>query len=72
MYLEQLKKAIEYAEKNLSFNKINIIEKADNVCVFGLGTYFKEAFVSQNTKEKYNVNLLCDNDPKKWGKHLKA
>lgn len=68
MYLEQLKKAIAYAEENLSFNKANDIEKADNVCVFGLGTYFKEAFVSQKTKEKYKVNLLCDNDSEKWGK----
>lgn len=68
MYLKQLESAIDCAIENKSFNKMNVIEQADNICVFGLGTYFKEAFVSQNTKEKYNVNLLCDNDPEKWGK----
>ena len=67
MYLNQLNDAIAYAEKNGSFNKINLIEQAENVCVFGLGTYFKEAFASQKMKEKYHVNLLCDNDSSKWG-----
>lgn len=67
-YLEhQLDKAIEYAEKNLSYNALNLIEHADNVCIFGLGTYFREAFIPHSIREEYHVNLLCDNDPSKWG-----
>lgn len=64
---EQLDKAIELAEKNMSFNARNLVQQADNVCVFGLGTYFREAFNPHSTKEEYHVNILCDNDPQKWG-----
>lgn len=67
MYSKQLDDAIEYAKLHKSFNKMNVIEQAENVCVFGLGTYFKEAFVSQKVKEKFHVNLLSDNDESKWG-----
>ena len=72
MYHKELDDAIRYAQENRSFNNLNRIEQAENVCVFGLGTYFKEAFVSQNTKELYRVNLLCDNDRKKWGQTIEG
>lgn len=50
--LKILEKACEYAISKGSFNKVNMIDSAKNVCVFGLGTYFKEAFVSKGIKER--------------------
>ena len=72
MYLQQLNNAIEYSLERGSFNSLNIIENAKNVCVFGLGTYFNEAFSSQDMKKKFHVNLLSDNDPDKWGKTFES
>jgi len=64
---EILEKSIAYAKGQNTFNKRTMIEQADNVCVFGLGKFFQDAFVSKHMKEKYKVNLLCDNNPEKWG-----
>lgn len=64
-YKKQLIKAFEYAVKTGSFDKRNIIENADNVCVYGLGKYFEEAFEKQDVKNKFHVNLLCDGNEKK-------
>ncbi|MBN7573062.1 hypothetical protein C1H57_00405 [Clostridium sp. 2-1] len=64
-YEEQLKNAIEYAAITGSFDKRNIIDSSENVCVFGLGRYFEEAFEQQNVKERFHVNLLCDNNKEK-------
>lgn len=61
-YLEQLKKAIEYAKATGSFNKRNILKNVENICVFGLGKYFREAFIQQNVMGKYHVNMICDNN----------
>lgn len=72
MYLQQLNNAIEYSLERGSFNSLNIIENAKNVCVFGLVTYFNEAFSSQDMKKKFHVNLLSDNDPDKWGKTFES
>lgn len=72
MYLQQLNNAIEYSLERGSFNSLNIIENAKNVCVFGLGTYFNDAFSSQDMKKKFHVNLLSDNDPDKWGKTFES
>lgn len=58
---KQLDSALDYALETGSFHKQNIIEQADAVCVFGLGTYFEEAFFRQNVKERFHVSLLCDN-----------
>lgn len=67
-YRKVMEEGIAYALEHSSFNKVNLIDQAENVCVFGLGTFFEEAFVSKKVKEKYHVNLLCDNDSLKWGK----
>lgn len=67
-----LEKGIEYALAHNSFNKVNMIESAKNVCVFGLGTYFREAFASKKIKETYKVNLVSDNDPDKWGREYEG
>lgn len=72
MYYNKLEDTIRYARENKSFSSLNRIEQADNVCVFGLGTYFREAFVSQNTKKLYHVNLLSDNNPEKWGQTIEG
>lgn len=71
-YMQTLCKGIDYALEHNSFNKLNLIEQADYVCVFGLGRYFEEAFVSKRIKHTYNVDLLCDNNPKKWGKVIEG
>lgn len=64
-YEKQIKNAIEYAGLSGSFNKRNIIDSVENVCVFGLGRYFEEAFEQQNVKERFHINLLCDNSKDK-------
>jgi len=50
---EILEKSITYAKEHKTFNKLAMIEQAENVCVFGLGKYFDEAFESNHMKEKY-------------------
>lgn len=69
-YREKLEKAIEYAKQTGSFSKINVCQKAKNVCVFGLGTFFREAFYHYNMKEKLGVNILSDNNSEMWGKEI--
>lgn len=67
-YKQQLKRALEYAEKNGSFSKLNMAENADEVCVYGLGKFFDEAFIQWNFMNQMQVSLLCDSNPEKWGK----
>lgn len=67
-YLEQLNKAIKSAIETEKFNPNNVINKSKNVCIFGLGRFFEEAFLQQSVKENYNVNLLCDNSLEKLDK----
>ncbi len=62
---DELIQSINYAIKTGSFNKKRWVNSFKNVCVFGLGKYFDETFVQQNVQKRYNVNLLCDNNPKK-------
>ena len=38
---ERLKRAVEYAKKEGSFSKINMAEKADIVCAWGVGKFFQ-------------------------------
>ena len=41
---ERLKRAVEYAKKEGSFSKINMAEKADIVCAWGVVKCFEHAF----------------------------
>lgn len=59
---EQLKETIAYAAETGSFHKQNLIEKAEHVCVYGLGKYFEDAFIRQRVKERFRVDLLCDSN----------
>lgn len=72
VYEKQLDRAIEYAAAHRSYNLLNVIEQAEPVCVFGLGTYFREAFRVKKVKERFHVTLLCDNDSDKWGKQYEG
>lgn len=67
-----LNRGIEYALEKGSFSKLNLISRAQHVCVFGLGRYFREAFVTKKIKERFNVDILCDNNPEKWGKEYEG
>lgn len=67
-----LEDGLKYAWEHNSFNKWNLVMEARNVCVFGLGRFFREAFVSKRMKETYHVNLLCDNDSELWGNTLEG
>ncbi len=60
--MEKLKYAFAYAMERQSFSKVQIVKNAANVCVFGLGRYFEEAFLKQNVKERFGVQYLCDNN----------
>lgn len=64
-YIRQLKESIDFALQMGSFNHCNIIENTKNVCVFGLGKYFEEAFVQQKVAERFKVTILCDNNKNK-------
>lgn len=57
---EVLQKAFRYAVHRKSFTKMSLLKQADNVCVYGLGRYFEEAFWGQNVRERFHVNYLCD------------
>lgn len=57
---QQLERAVSYAEETGSFHKRNLIEQADHVCVYGLGKYFEDAFIRQDVRKRFHVDLLCD------------
>ncbi|MCM1232502.1 MAG: hypothetical protein NC489_20455 [Ruminococcus flavefaciens] len=57
---EILYKAFQYAVQRKSFTKMSLLKQAENVCVYGLGRYFEEAFFEQNVEERFHVNYLCD------------
>lgn len=59
---KQLIQALDFAGRTGSFCKRNVIENAENVCVFGLGKYFEDAFIRQNVRERFRVTMLCDNN----------
>lgn len=71
-HITLLKKSLDYAAEHETFNKGNIIKNAKPVCVYGLGTFFREAFKSKHIKGRYHVNLLSDNDSSKWGKIIEG
>lgn len=56
----QLKVAVDYAMETGSFHRMNLINQAEHVCVYGLGKYFEDAFLKQNVKERFQVDLVCD------------
>ncbi len=62
---EILQKAFQYAVRRKSFTKISLLKQADNVCVYGLGRYFEEAFFRQNVRERFGINCLCDKNEKR-------
>lgn len=47
---------------------MGVINGAKHMCAFGLGVLYREKFDAQNVRKKYNIELLCDNDEKKWGR----
>lgn len=58
----QLEKAFDYAVESGSFHRMNTIDAAEHVCVYGLGKYFRDAFIEQDVKRRFHVDLLCDAD----------
>lgn len=67
-YKKRIERIVDYSIEYDTFNKARMVSNKKNVCVFGLGTFFREAFESKNVKEKYHVNLLSDNDKSMWGR----
>lgn len=59
---QQLERAFDSAIKRNSFSKVNLLKRADHICVFGLGKYFGEAFIQQNVRKRFQVDYLCDNN----------
>lgn len=62
---QQLMDSFEYAIKHHTFTKTDIVKHAKNVCVYGLGKYFEDAFVRQNIQQRFGVNYLCDGNPER-------
>lgn len=71
---QRKKQNYEAAKKDqLNENQIKIIqyfEKADTICVFGLGKLFWNIFFNHKWNEVLGHNFYCDNDPKLWGKEI--
>ena len=63
--MDLLRKAVDYAKKTGSFHKMNLVDSAEHVCVYGLGKYFDDAFIRQNVKKRFHVDMLCDMDNQK-------
>lgn len=61
----QLEQAVAYAVQSGSFHKMNLIEQARHVCVYGLGKYFEDAFIKQGVRMRFHVDILCDRDYEK-------
>lgn len=61
-YKEKLNDAFLYATEKECFRKTDLIKQSDNVCVFGLGKYFDDAFIKQNVQKRFKVKYLCDNN----------
>ena len=55
-----LETAFNYATTHGTFSKTRIVANAKNVCIYGLGKYFDEAFLRQNIGERFHVTHLCD------------
>lgn len=66
----KLEEIFNYSVEHNSYNKSTMIDDAVNVCVFGLGAFFKEAFDSKHIKENYHVTVLSDNCSDYWGKKI--
>lgn len=65
---DRLYASLKYAIENDSFNKANVVRRAKNVGVFGLGKYFHDSFADNLLNLNIKVDVLADNNPEKWGK----
>lgn len=65
---DRLYASLKYAIENDSFNKANVVRRAKNVGVFGLGKFFHDSFVDNLLNLNIKVDVLADNNPAKWGK----
>ena len=63
---ERLKDIIETAKNTKSYCKQTWVRSFENVCVYGLGQFFKDAFAYRELKERLGVNYLSDSDESKW------
>ena len=68
---ECLIEAFHYAMEMESFSKERILEKRKNICIYGLGKYFEDAFIRQHIKERFHVTHLCDSDKEQREKIIK-
>ena len=57
---EQLIEAFDYAKQHHTFTKTDIVRHSKNVCVYGLGKYFEDAFFRQEIGKRFSVRWLCD------------
>lgn len=57
-----LENALQYAVEHGSWSKQLLTAKADVVCAYGLGKYFRDAFYQWHFRDVYHVNYCCDRD----------
>lgn len=55
-----LEKAFDFAVRHNSLSKTSIVKSSSEVCIYGLGKYFEDAFIRQHIKERFGVTHLCD------------
>lgn len=62
---DRLKRAFSFALEKNSFSKTSIVKQANEICVYGLGKYFEDAFIRQDIRERFGVTHLCDASPER-------
>ena len=67
-YMNEIIKAIEYAENKKNITVYNCIEsiKNKNIVAFGLGKFFEDTH--ERLFKNFNIKYLCDNNSEKWNK----
>lgn len=48
------------------------LQKAKNICIWGLGKLFKDNYFSKSWDIVCQANLFCDTDPEKWGQQIQG
>ncbi len=65
--LEIMQNAINYALDTGGFHKVNVIKQADNVCIWGAGRFFREAYERHFARRGIKVDYVIDKDKEKIG-----
>lgn len=63
---ERLNAIIQSAKSSKRYCKQTWVRSFNNVCIYGLGKFFRDVFEDRELKKKLGVNYLSDADQSKW------